>query len=182
MSNNLLIATSAQDVIGVFSQDSSTQLFTNARPLKAKINETATVMSHPVEDGSKVTDHKVINPIDIELSMLLTSEDYRSVYQAIKTVFEKSTLLTVQTRSGTYRNMIISAMPHDEDPEMYDGISLALKLSEVKFAKFTTGTAPKVSKPKDARNSKTSDGGKKQTDASKTVPEKKSSVLYGVFN
>lgn len=182
MSNNTLLASSAQDIVGVFQQDSSIQLFTNARPLKAKITENATVMTHPVEDGSTIVDHKIILPVEIELSMILSSDDYRSVYQTIKEIFKNSTLLTVQTRSGTYRSMIISSMPHDEDPEMYDAISLALKLTEVKFAKYTTGAAPKVSKPKDTRNSKTMDGGKKQTDESKTVPPKKSSVLYGVFN
>jgi len=133
MANNTQYSTSAQDVIGVFTQDSSIQLFVNARPIKAKVNTTASVMSHPVEDGTTITDHKVINPIEIELSMILSSSDYRSVYQSIKEVFEKSTLLTVQTRSGTYRSMIISAMPHDEDADLYDAIGLALKLNEVKF-------------------------------------------------
>lgn len=182
MSNNTLFSSASQDVVGVFQQDTSVQLFTGARPIKAKINTSASVMTHPVEDGSTITDHKVINPVEIELSLILSLEDYRSVYQAIKSLFEKSTLLTVQTRSGTYRSMIISSMPHDEDADLYDAIALALKLTEVKFAKYVTGKAPKVSAPKDKRNSKTSNGGKKQMDSSKKAPEKKSSILYGVFN
>ncbi len=171
--------TASQDVVGIFQQDTSAQLFTNARPIKAKVTQTATVMSHPVEDGSTITDHKIINPIEIELSLIMSLEDYQSVYKSIQDVFEKSTLLTVQTRSGTYRNMIISAMPHDEDAEIYDAIALALKLTEVKFAKFTTGTAPKVSSPKNKRDSSTSNGGKQQTKT--PAPEKKSSILYGVL-
>jgi hypothetical protein len=135
-------------------------------------------MSHPVEDGTSVTDHKVINPIDIELSMIINSADYRSVYQTIKQHFIKSTLLVVQTRTDVYRSMIISAMPHDEDPAIFDSVTIAVKLSEVKFATFTAGTAPKVSSPKNAKNSKTQATGKKQpTDA--TNADKKQSIIKG---
>ena len=137
-------------------------------------------MSHPVEDGSTVTDFKVINPIEIELSMILNSEDYKSVYQTIKDIFVKSTILTVQTRSGTYRNMMVSAMPHDEDADVFDSLTLALKLVEVKFATFTTGKAPAVSKPKNKADTKTSNGGKQQPKDA-TAKEKKQSILYGVY-
>lgn len=172
--------TSAQDVVGVFKQEGFTQVFDKARPIKAKITETSSVMSHPVEDGSTITDFKVINPIEIELSMILGTEDYKSVYQSIKDIFIKSTILTVQTRSGTYRDMIVSAMPHDEDADVFDAITLAIKLVEVKFATFTTGKVPVVSSPRNKNDSKTSDGGKQQP---KEAPanDKKQSILYGVY-
>lgn len=168
------ISTLAKDVVGVYSTDGTSQLFDDARPLKAKVTTSATVMSHPVEDGATITDHKVVNPIEIELSMVLSSDDYTGVYQAIREAFDASTLLTVQTRSGPYQNMMIVAMPHDEDAMMYDAISMALKLREVKFAVVRTGAVP-VSSPADARNTSTSPGGKKQPKA------KSSSVLFQVF-
>lgn len=172
--------TAAQDVIGVFRNDNFAQVFDRARPIKAKVNEQAQVMSHPVEDGSTVTDFKVILPIEIELSMILSSFDYKSVYKTIKDLFQASTLLTVQTRSDTYKSMIISAMPHDEDADVFDSITLALKLTEVKFATVKTGKAPKVSSPKDKRNSKTSNGGKQQP-KEPNDSGRKSSILYNVY-
>jgi len=176
--NNTVLSSASQDVVGVFDQKTFNQVFTDARPMKAKVNETASVMSHPVEDGTSVTDHKVINPVDIELSMIIDSSDYRSVYKTIKQHFIKSTLLVVQTRTDVYRSMIISAMPHDEDPAIFDSVTIAVKLAEVKFATFTRGRVPTVSKPKDDKNSKTQDTGKKQpTEA--TNAGKKQSILKG---
>lgn len=178
MANNTVLSTASQDVVGVFDQKTFKQVFDGARPIKAKVNETATVMSHPVEDGTTVTDHKVINPIDIELSMIIPTADYRSVYQTIKRHFTQSTLLVVQTRSDVYRSMIISAMPHDEDADVSDSLTIAVKLSEVKFAKVVTGGRVAVSSPKNAKNSKTQDTGKKQpTEA--TNKDKKQSILKG---
>ena len=176
--NNTILSSASQDVVGVFDQKTFYQVFSDARPIKAKVNETASVMSHPVEDGTSVTDHKIINPVDIELSMIIDSADYRSVYQIIKRHFTQSTLLIVQTKTDVYRSMIISAMPHDEDAAIYDSVTIAVKLSEVKFATFTTGTAPEVSSPKNAKNSKTQATGKKQpTDA--TNSDKKQSIRKG---
>jgi len=176
--DNTRIASASQDVVGIFDSASFNQLFTNARAIKAKVNENSSVMSHPVEDGSTVTDHTVILPIDIELSMIISSADYRSVYESIKSYFIAATLLIVQTRSGTYRSMIISNMPHDEDPEMYDALTMAVKLQEVKFAKYVVGKNPTVSSPKNSKHSKTSNSGKQQPTETKTGDkEKKQSVL-----
>lgn len=171
-------STSATDVVGIFDLQSFNQLFAKARAIKAKVAETASVMSHPVEDGSTITDHTIINPIEIELSCIIASEDYRTEYESIKSYYLKSTLLAVQTRSGVYRNMLISAMPHDEDPEFFGAITLAIKLVEVKFAKFTTGTAPKVSEPKSTKHTSTKDTGKKQPTMA-SAPAEKQSILYG---
>ena len=140
--NNTILSSASQDVVGVFDQQTFSQVFSDARPIKAKVNETASVMSHPVEDGTIITDHKIINPVDIELSM------------------------------------IISAMPHDEDPSVYDSVTIAVKLTEVKFATFTTGEAPKVSTPKNAKNSKTKATGKKQGTES-TNAGKDQSIIKG---
>lgn len=179
MADNTLFASAAQDVVGIFDATSSSQLFVNARTIKAKISESASVMSHPVEDGTTVTDHIVINPITVELSMIVASDDYRSVYESIKATFKKGTLLTVQTKSGTYRSMIISAMPHDEDPELFNALSIAVKLQEVKFAKFVTGgTVNKVSKPKSAEHGSSVNSGKQQPTEDGNA-SKKSSILYG---
>lgn len=168
----------ATDVTGIFSQESSSQLFENARAIKATVSETSTIMSHPVEDGTTVSDHKVINPIEIGLSVIIASDDYKSVYSTIKNAFLLSTYLIVQTRSGSYKNMVITDMPHDETPDMFDVLVLALKLKEVKIATYTTGSAPTVSSPKSAKHGSSVNNGKQQPndDPSST---KKQSILKG---
>lgn len=124
------MGTTESDVVAVLD-DSFAQLFVNARPIKATVKESAKVMEHPVEKGSTVTDFRIIQPVEIELSMVLARGDYRNTYAQIKRVFERAALLTVQTRTGSYGNMMISSIPHDEDADMFDAVALALTLREV---------------------------------------------------
>lgn len=160
---DLLLANYTTDVVGVFD-DNFNPLFQGAKPIKAAINESTKVMEHPVETGITITDHKIVQPVEIQLSLILPSgsryagQTYRSVYQQIKQAYLKGTLLTVQTKATTYRNMIISDMPHDEDPEMYDAIALAVKLKEVLFVTATFGTLP-ASKVRNKANASTTPRG-----------------------
>ena len=120
---------SAADSVGVFDAEFK-QLFAKARPVRASVYEAARVMDHPVESGGTITDHRVIQPIEVELSMLLVEADYRDTYNQIKTLYNSATLLTVQTRTGSYGNMLIAELPHEESPDIQDAITLALRLRE----------------------------------------------------
>lgn len=119
----------ALDVVAVLDSDFN-QLFDLARPMKANINPQSKLMMHPIEDGSLITDFRIILPLEIELGMLITGDEYRSVYQQIKTSFLNADSLIVQTRADTYFNMVIEAMPHDESVDQFDVLPIALKLKE----------------------------------------------------
>jgi hypothetical protein len=69
--------------------------------------------------------------------------------------------------------MIIEKMPHDESPDMYDGVALALSLKEAKFVSPQFSTL-KVAAPKNANTVKR---GEQQPQESK----KQSSILSGLF-
>lgn len=129
------------DRVAVFDQDFN-QLFRNARAIKAVVKEQAKVMEHPVENGTIIVDHRIILPVEIELSMILTSNDYTNTYNQIRQFYLNSTLLLVQTRSGVYQNQIIQGMPHEENPDQYDVLTLALSLKQVQFVTAMYGTAP----------------------------------------
>lgn len=146
------------DVIGIYDQTYN-QIFSEARPIKASVKEEAKVMEHPVETGATITDFKITLPVEIEIQFLLNSFFYRNVYENIKKAFLDSTLLVIQTRTGTYNNMLIQAMPHDEDPEVYDTVTLTVRLKEVIFAK----TQESNYSPKRRKDSKTVDMGYKET-------------------
>lgn len=130
---NLLTGSVRTDVVGIFDSQSMRQLFQNARPMGARVNPSSTIFRHPLEVGSTISDHKIINPTEIELSLIIPAEFYNSTYQQILVAFETSQLLTVQTRASVYQNMVIQAPPHNEDPEMYDVIQLGLRLTEAQF-------------------------------------------------
>jgi len=135
--------TAAQDVVGVFDQ-SFNQLFTDARPLKANIKKAAKLMTHPVETGSVLTDHRVIGQIEIGLAMVLTPETYVDTYNQINAVYIGVNTVQVQTNTGLYPPMLIESMPHEENPEHFDTITMVIKLIEVIFATPSSSPLPNV--------------------------------------
>lgn len=153
---NTLLPSFAVDSVAIFDQN-FTQLFRNARAIKAIVKEQSKVMEHPVETGAIITDHRIVLRIEIDLSLILSSVDYQDVYASIKQYYLNGTLLTVQTRSGIYTNQLISGLPHEEDPTMYDALTIALSLKEVIIV-----TAQFNISPKNRRNSNTVNRGQQQ--------------------
>lgn len=176
---NLLLPNASADVVAVFD-DGFNQVFADGRPIKANVNEYSKVMEHPVETGIVITDHIVEQPTEIELSVFLISkgniQDYRSVYQQIKQLKKSGTLLTVQTRTDSYPNMIITDMPHDESPDMFDAIMVAIKLRSVILVTPQYGKLPPSSVSNKA-NSDTVKKGEQQTKDATTEQQEKPSLI-----
>ena len=84
-----------EDVVGIFDTKTFAQLFQQARTIKASVKETAKVMQHPVEDGSSITDHRIIEPIEIDMAIILNGVDYKSVYETIRQNFLISTIFII---------------------------------------------------------------------------------------
>lgn len=156
--SNILTGSLRIDVVGVFDGESLEQVFKNARPMKASVREAQKVMQYPVETGVTLSDHKVVLQKQIDLSLVIPARFYESTYQQIVGAAMNATLLTVQTRAGVYPNMIIEAYPHEEDPALYDAITMGLKLTEVLFvapASIAQPNAPAGYSPADPVNNDT---------------------------
>jgi hypothetical protein len=121
------------DVVAVVDPNSGTQVFTGAEIMKANVGPTSKLMDHPIESGSLVTDFKIIMPVTIELALLVNSQSFDGTYAEVKAAFLASTFLTVRTNADTYMNMVIEAIPHDEIPEMFGMLAIALRLREVQL-------------------------------------------------
>lgn len=173
LATSVLSSFLGQDTVAVFTQD-FTQIFRNARAIKAVVKEQAKVMEHPVESGAIITDHRIILPTEIELSLILTPATYRETYDQINQYYLEGTLLIVQTRSGIYVNQLIHSMPHEEDTNLFNTITLALGLKEVQFvtAKYTTT-------PRNPKNGNTKQRGAQQATPA-TGPQ--SSVLDDILS
>lgn len=142
LAGNLLGSTSKIDTIAIFGQASSvgsdntlniqnTQLFAAARPIKVEVRETARVMDYPVETGVMLSDHRISNPTEIVYTCILPQAAYASTYPAIRDAWTNATLLSVQTRTGVYANMIISDLPHEEDTDLFNAVTITIKLRQV---------------------------------------------------
>ena len=166
--------TGAQDVVAVLDSKFR-QVFAKARAIKATIMRASKAMEHPLETGATITDHRIVLPVNIELSMILASDDYRAVYQQVRDLFNRGDLLTVQTRVDSFPSMLIEKMPHDETPEMFDGVALALSLKEAHFVQPQFSPL-KVAEPKDSNTTK-----RGQQQPTESPPARKQSVLSGFF-
>jgi hypothetical protein len=169
-----VIATNAQDVVAVLTSGFA-QVFAQARAMKATVLRASKAMEHPLETGSTIIDHRIVLPVAIELALVLSSADYRAVYQQIRDLFLKGELLTVQTRVDSFTSMLIEKMPHDESPDMLDGVALALSLKEARFIQPQFSVL-KVAQPKDS--TAVARGQQQPTEA---PPARRSSVLGGFF-
>jgi hypothetical protein len=157
------IATAAVDVVGVYDQNYN-QLFSGARPIRARVNPKAKLMDHPIETGATITDHRVFLPTEIELNLVFTPDSYTIDYQSVMSAYTSNNLLTVQTRTDTYSNMVIQGPPHEETAELADTISMILSLRQVTIV--SSQSAPTPANPV---NSKTVSRGAQQGTAATTT-------------
>jgi hypothetical protein len=129
------------DIIAIYDNDYN-QLFPNVIAMKAQIKETSKAMVHPLETGEEATDHIITNPVEIDLDIFLPSAFYKDTYNSIKQIYTENKLLIVQTRVTTFKNLIITDMPHQEDAKMIDSIIINLKFKEVLFVESQFGSLP----------------------------------------
>lgn len=167
---NALLPTKAADVVAIFDANSGRQLFADARPMKATIAESAKLMTHPIEDGETVVDHRIILPVGLSLSMIITADRYRETYQEIRQTFRDTIRLSVQTKTATYTNLYLQNIPHEEDPAVFDTITIILEFIEALFVRVQIQALPPaaVLNPADSSTSDngeqtTTDGGGRQT-------------------
>lgn len=109
------------------------QVFNDARPMRAEISEPAQFMTHPLESGAQVTDHRIILPVEISITFILRPEAYRLTYQLIRQAFLREQRFSIQTKTSTYTGMYIADMPHQEDPAYFDTVTMVIQFREVQF-------------------------------------------------
>ena len=149
-------ATKKVDVVQILDSTTGKQVFQAARPLNASIRECSKGLHYPIETGAVLTDSIIVEPTEIQMDMLLQQGGYATVYPQIRNGRLAGTLYTVQTRTGTYKNMYIEEMPHEETSEMMSAIKIHLKFLEALFvAPSTNGTTQiqnnfSPAKPQDA--------------------------------
>lgn len=164
VASDLLNNLGAVDTVAIFDSVTLQQVLQEGRPMAAEVRETSMVMSHPVETGTILSDNHIINPIEIQMLMFVSSDNYNLIYGQLKQAFVAANSFTVQTRTGVYPNMIISDMPHREDSEMYDAIFIAIRFKEVLYVVPTSvspATQPANFSPADPINSNTVQTGEK---------------------
>lgn len=159
---SLLRPSAALDVVAILGPG-FLPMFSLARPLTATVYEDARLMEHPLEMGSVIADHIVIQPLEIDMPCIVTGElAYRNTYAAIKAAFTTGTLLTVVTRTGVYPNMVIIAMPHEERAQSFNAIEMSIRMRHAVFVQPQSTDLP-ANETQNPAQSSTVDRGAQQT-------------------
>ena len=148
-------------------------------PMRVTVRETSKLTSWPVEDGTQRTDHRVLDPIEIDFPIIIASDETRNIFEQLRQVYLRGDSLTVQTRMRTYESMMIVEMPHDETPEMSDAVSVSVRMKQVLTVMPEFGTLP-ASKVANRNQSSTVNKGGQQTSNADTSTQRRASVLYNL--
>jgi hypothetical protein len=139
--SNITQRTSNADFVGIWDKNWQ-QIFLDARPISVNVTEPSKNMEHPLENGSVMTDHRVILPVEIDLAVILSPATYNNMYDQLKKAYKDATLFTIYTKTSGYENMMIVDMPHSEDAAMWDTITIALKFKECILVEATFEPLP----------------------------------------
>lgn len=129
------------DEVAVFDSNFK-QVFQKARPLEAEIVPRARFMDHPTEDGQVNTDYKITLPLEIFLPVMIPAPYYRNTYQEIIYLWEKSELLSVQSKAASYASMVIAEPPHKETPDQFDVITVRIRLRQFQIVTANGALSP----------------------------------------
>ena len=133
--------TRSEDVVAI--RAGFAPVFSAARPMAASVYEFADLMEHPLETGAGIADHIVHQPVEIEMPLVCVgAAAYRATYAALRGAYLSGQLLTVTTRTGSYPNMVIADMPHEETAQQFDAISIRIRLREARFVTPQSQLAP----------------------------------------
>lgn len=181
-STNPRINQADQDLVAILDGESFEQLFASAHVMRVSVREMSKLTSYPVEDGTLRTDHRILDPVEIEIPLLLTDET-RDLFEKLRQAFIEGADLIVQTKVRSYPTMMIYEMPHEEVPDQGDAIPMAIKLREIRVITPEFGTLPPRTVANKAQASTVKSGNKQTPDAGEGSPAaasgKRASSLLG---
>lgn len=128
-----LTSTFAMDVVAIYDQQTLQQVFPYARPMEANQIKAIKVMDYPIENGSVISDHRIILPVYVDMSLLVPVGDYQATYQQIQQIALNDTLLKIQTKNDVMSNFIIEQYPDRQSAENFDKSIMRLRLKQVQI-------------------------------------------------
>ena len=135
--------------------DDGNDVISTAAVIKVTNSRAAKYPSHSMEDGSSVSDHRYFDPNQATVAVICDNGGF----ETLKNIWQNSTKLTVQSKTGTMDNMYIETIPTDEDLAQPDKIRVLINLVEQRFDEVEIKSLP-ARKVKKASNQSTSKRGK----------------------
>lgn len=142
--------------------------------ISANVVEDSKICEHPIESGAVIADHKVFNPVEIDIRFVLPAFLYAPLLNEIKNIYKNSPKLRIGTKEGFFNNMVLTAKPHEEKAETVDRVIFDLHFTQVIEVEPKYIQLP-MSKLKNPENSDTNNMGE-------NVSKKSVSILKSGFN
>ena len=163
--------------VEILDNETLQPLWTGSDIMDVQVQETSTVTKYKVEDGTNRNDHIVHNPTEIMMRFTLAGE-VSQLFNAIKQTYTERALVTVQTRTDVYADMIVTEIPQEQAGAAMDAVMLDVRLSEwlEVVPEYGELTQARVANPE---QSSTVKRGSQAT--SETPPAKQQSVLRSIF-
>lgn len=132
------------NVVGLVSESKNVAIYDGEREvlngnflfsssvLSANISDDSQLCEHPLESGAVVSDHKIFNPIEIDIRLSLPSWQFSEIYRELLLLYSNSVKLRIKTKVEWYNNMVLTAIPHEEKAENFDKIVFDLHFKEVR--------------------------------------------------
>ena len=161
----------------ILDNDTLQELWTGSDIMRVSVNESSKATRYAVEDGTSRNDHVIQNPTEIAISMVLAGEVAR-LFQLLKQTYLERKLVTIQTKTDVYANMLVEEIPHEQDAGMTDGVTVDVRFVEWRevVPEYGELTMNRVANP---NQSDTVKRGSQAT--SEASPEKRQSVLRSAF-
>ena len=142
--------------------------------MSCKVDEPSKLCEHPVESGTVITDHKVIEPKRCTVTIAMPAYFQQLVIEELTDYYAKSTPLSVHDVGGIYTNMIIVNKPHETVAKTADRLIFTVEMKQiiVVSSQYVKLDKSKVKFPKDAS---TANKGVKQ-------PKTDTSILKDIAN
>lgn len=162
---------STEPVTALFDEEGN-QLFETIVILEMSTSPSNTFAEHTLEDGTVVSDNKIKNQTRINVTAILSPDDFKESYDKIKEADTNNTKFTIQNRVDTFDSMYIEAYPYSESSKIANTIAININFIEQKFAVVKTGNLP-ASKVKNVANANPVDSGTK-------LPQEKTTKLFDI--
>jgi len=172
------LSTSTWERVAILNADTYSVIFESASPMSVSVHESKRATKFAVEDGTERSDHVVQDLTEIQIEFLL-ADDTRNAFENLRQAYLQNTLMIVQTKVGSYENMLITDLPHDEKPELGTAVNVPIRMQEWVEVKPEYGELP----PKKVANKNQSSTVKRGQQQTTEAPpaQKEKSTIYKVY-
>ena len=168
--------------------------------LKESHNYTAKATAFPIEDGSEISDHVLINPITVTIDGFITNspikylegfrsdidyktgsgERHKTVFKLLNELFTNKTKIEIITGLESYSDMIIESLTVPRDAATGQALRFSMSLKQIKTTSFKESDLPDE-KLGDKNNSKNQVSTKKDVGKQQTTIPTDSEKVQGSF-